>query len=92
MTQSEKGIVLVTGASRGIGAATAILAAQTGYSVAVNYRTNKSAADATVLAAREAGKTDRVVAIEADMSVEGDRSAIVRGGRKDVGPNHRLGQ
>ena len=41
-------IVLITGASRGIGAATALLAAQQGWAVAVNYHANAAAAQAVV--------------------------------------------
>lgn len=43
----DKALVL-TGGSRGIGAATARLAAQRGYSVCVNYRRNREAADGVV--------------------------------------------
>jgi len=45
-------ILLVTGASRGIGAATAKLAASRGYDVAVNYVRDAKAADAVVAASR----------------------------------------
>ena len=45
-------VALITGASRGIGAATARLAAQRGYAVCVNYRQNRTAADAVVSATR----------------------------------------
>ena len=41
-------VLLITGASRGIGAATALLAARKGYAVAVNYAANSAAADAVV--------------------------------------------
>jgi NAD(P)-dependent dehydrogenase (short-subunit alcohol dehydrogenase family) len=68
-----KDVVLITGASRGIGAATARLAAARGYAVCVNYRTNRSAADA-VVAAIEAGG-GRARAIAADVAVE---SEVVR--------------
>jgi Dehydrogenases with different specificities (related to short-chain alcohol dehydrogenases) len=40
--------MLITGASRGIGAATALLAARDGYAVAVNYRKNEKAAHEVV--------------------------------------------
>ena len=48
-------VLLITGASRGIGAATALLAAQAGWTVAVNYTANSLAADEVVRAIREAG-------------------------------------
>uniref|UniRef100_UPI0028ADBD7F SDR family NAD(P)-dependent oxidoreductase n=1 Tax=Achromobacter sp. TaxID=134375 RepID=UPI0028ADBD7F len=41
-------VMLVTGGSRGIGAAVAKLAARRGYAVGVNYRTHAGAADAVV--------------------------------------------
>jgi NAD(P)-dependent dehydrogenase (short-subunit alcohol dehydrogenase family) len=40
--------VLITGGVRGIGRATALLAAQKGWSVAVNYRGNREAAEETL--------------------------------------------
>ena len=46
-----KPIVLITGGSRGIGAATALRAASLGFAVAVNYAANKGAADAVVVGA-----------------------------------------
>ena len=63
-------VALVTGASRGIGAATAVLAAARGYAVAVNYRANQAAADAVV--ARIAAAGGRAIAVAADVSVESD--------------------
>ncbi|TIX92668.1 SDR family oxidoreductase [Rhizobium sp. P44RR-XXIV] len=48
-------VLLVTGGSRGIGAAVCIAAAQHGWAVAVNYASNKDAAEAVVETIREAG-------------------------------------
>jgi NAD(P)-dependent dehydrogenase (short-subunit alcohol dehydrogenase family) len=67
--QGER-IVLVTGASRGIGAATACLAAARGYAVCVNYRANRDAAESVVRAIEERG--GRAVAAQADVSIESD--------------------
>ena len=61
-------VLLVTGASRGIGAATAIVAARAGWAVAVNYAANSSAADAVVRQIRDAGGT--AIAAQADVSDE----------------------
>ncbi|HVH27837.1 MAG TPA: SDR family oxidoreductase [Vicinamibacterales bacterium] len=63
-------VVLITGASRGIGAATARLAAQSGYAVCVNYHRNVTAAEAVVADVRAAGS--RAVAVGADVAVEDD--------------------
>lgn len=64
-------ILLITGASRGIGAAAAKLAGQRGYDVAVNYAGNREAAESVVAVVRKSGR--HAVAIQADM---GDPAAI----------------
>jgi NAD(P)-dependent dehydrogenase (short-subunit alcohol dehydrogenase family) len=61
-------IVLITGGSRGIGAATAVLAAQKGYAVAVNYARNSLAADEVVRQIRANGGT--AITVQADVAVE----------------------
>ena len=61
-------VVLITGASRGIGAATALLAAQQGYAVAVNYSANSLAADEVVRQIRAAG--GQAIAVQADVASE----------------------
>ena len=66
--------ILITGASRGIGAATARLAAARGYSVCVNYRENRAAADAVVADIVTAG--GRAIAVQADVSHEADILAM----------------
>jgi NAD(P)-dependent dehydrogenase (short-subunit alcohol dehydrogenase family) len=66
-------VVLVTGGSRGIGAATARLAAQRGWSVAVNYTSNEAAAQQVVQAVREGGR--RAIAVQADVA---DEAQVVR--------------
>jgi NAD(P)-dependent dehydrogenase (short-subunit alcohol dehydrogenase family) len=63
-------VVLITGASRGIGAATARLAAARGYAVAVNYRADRAAAERVVAGIRDEGGT--AVAIGADVASEND--------------------
>ncbi|MEO7133472.1 MAG: SDR family oxidoreductase [Vicinamibacterales bacterium] len=64
------GVVLITGGSRGIGAATAALAAARGYKVCVNYRSNADAADAVVAAIAKAG--GNAIAVKGDVAVESD--------------------
>jgi len=63
-------VVLITGGSRGIGAATARLAASRGYDVCVNFRRNREAADAVVKEVEAVGA--QAVAVAADVSVEDD--------------------
>ncbi|WP_423147859.1 SDR family oxidoreductase [Rubrolithibacter danxiaensis] len=60
--------ILITGASRGIGAATAILAAEAGHAVVINYHKNKTAADKVV--SEITGKGGTAVSIQADISKE----------------------
>lgn len=66
--------LIVTGGSRGIGAAVARLGAQRGYAVAVNYTSNEAAAQATVRAIRDAGGTAE--AFRGDVSREEDVRAL----------------
>lgn len=61
-------IVLITGASRGIGAATALLAARHGWDVAVNYSSNAAAAHEVVQAVQALGQ--RAIAVQADVADE----------------------
>ena len=68
-----KPILLITGASRGIGAATALLAAQQGWSVVVNYAHNASAAHRVVQRIQDAGGT--ALALQADV---GDEAQVLR--------------
>lgn len=58
-------IVLITGGSRGIGAATALLAAQRGFTVALSYVRHTDAADAVVQRIESAG--GRAIAVQADV-------------------------
>ena len=69
---SDRRVVLVTGASRGIGAATAVLAARRGWNVVVNYASNAAAADKVVEQCVEAGVD--AFAIGADVA---DEQAVV---------------
>ena len=66
-------VALVTGGSRGIGAACALLAAKDGWAVAVNYTQNSLAADEVVRQIRAAGGT--AMAVQADV---GDEAQVMR--------------
>lgn len=66
----KPGVMVVTGGGRGIGAATARLAAQRGYQVCVNYLTDRSAAEAVVQDIRDDGGT--AIAVAGDVASEKD--------------------
>ena len=66
--EAGSGVLLVTGGSRGIGAATALLAARSGWRVVVNYAANSLAADEVVRAIRADGGT--AMAVQADVAGE----------------------
>jgi NAD(P)-dependent dehydrogenase (short-subunit alcohol dehydrogenase family) len=76
-------VIIVTGAGRGIGAATALLAAQRGYSVCVNFRTNRVAADGVVRAIEAAG--GRAIGVAADVSSEPDVERLFETCDRDLG-------
>jgi NAD(P)-dependent dehydrogenase (short-subunit alcohol dehydrogenase family) len=61
-------VVLITGGSRGIGAASALLAARQGWAVAVNYTSNSLAADEVVRQIRQAG--GQAITVQADVADE----------------------
>ncbi|MEY4537025.1 MAG: hypothetical protein RL171_1176 [Pseudomonadota bacterium] len=67
-SMTHKKVVLITGASRGIGAAAALLCAKHDWAVAVNYVKNSLAADEVVRQIRSAGGT--AMAVQADVAVE----------------------
>lgn len=63
-------IVLITGASRGIGAASAVLAAQAGWDVAINFTRDEAAAQAVAQQVQALGR--RALTVQADVGVEAD--------------------
>ncbi len=62
--QNEQKVAVVTGASRGIGAATAVALAEAGFAVAVLYRTNRVLAETCVQKIRENGGTAHAYAVD----------------------------
>jgi NAD(P)-dependent dehydrogenase (short-subunit alcohol dehydrogenase family) len=76
--------MLITGGGRGIGAATARLAAARGYSIAVNYVKDEAAAGAVVSEVRAAGGS--AIAIRADVSREADVERLFREAVRELGP------
>jgi len=79
-----KGTLVVTGASRGIGAAVAAEAARQGWAVAVNYLSSGEAAEAVVAGIREAG--GMAEAIRADASEEAEIEELFRRAEERLGP------
>jgi NAD(P)-dependent dehydrogenase (short-subunit alcohol dehydrogenase family) len=76
--------MIVTGGSRGIGAATARLAGERGYAVCVNYRSDTSAAAAVVADIEKAG--GRALAVAGDMSSEQDVVNLFETSDAQLGP------
>ena len=80
--------MIVTGASRGIGAATAKLAAKNGFAVAVNYHRNEAAAERVVAEIEAHG--GRALAVQADISKEEDILRLFAATDRQLGPLHSL--
>jgi 3-oxoacyl-[acyl-carrier protein] reductase len=77
-------VALVTGASRGIGAAVALMLAEAGAAVAVNYR--ERAADAEVVVAKIKSGGGRAIAVAADVSQSAAVTAMVERIARELGP------
>ncbi len=80
---SNGGVLLVTGGGRGIGAATARLAAQRGYAVCVNYLSNSRTAEALVSDITSAG--GRAIAVQGDVCDEGDVARMFEQTQAELG-------
>ena len=78
------GVMIVTGGSRGIGAATARLAARRGYAVCVNYQGNADAAESVVRDIAEGG--GRAFALQADVAVEAEVLRLFDSVDRELGP------
>ncbi|NJN15631.1 MAG: SDR family oxidoreductase [Oscillochloris sp.] len=81
---TSKGTLIITGGSRGIGAATAKLAGLQGYAVALSYIEDVVAADAVVAAIAAAG--GRAIAVPADVAVEADVVHLFTVAERELGP------
>jgi NAD(P)-dependent dehydrogenase (short-subunit alcohol dehydrogenase family) len=77
-------VVIVTGSSRGVGAATARAAAARGYDVCVNYVGNRAAAEDVVTAVKAAG--GRGIAVQANNGVEADVARLFDTAQRELGP------
>jgi NAD(P)-dependent dehydrogenase (short-subunit alcohol dehydrogenase family) len=77
-------VILITGGGRGIGAATARLAARRGYAVCLNYRRNRTTAEGVVGEIQDGG--GKAVAVAADVSSESDVIRLFDACDKALGP------
>ena len=77
-------VVLITGASRGIGAACALRCAEAGWDVAVNYTRDAAAAEAVAAQVRAAGR--RALVLQADVAVEAEVLAMFAALDREFGP------
>jgi len=80
--------VLVTGGSRGIGAATALLLAKNGYDVAVNFQSNLTAAGKIVRAVEAEGR--KALAVQGDVAKEADVTRMFGAVEERLGPLYGL--
>lgn len=80
----DRGVLIVTGAGRGIGAAMALRAAKDGYAIAVNYARSEAAAENVVAAIIAAG--GRAKAIQGDIASEADILRLFATAERELGP------
>src|SRR5471030_864261 len=79
-----KQVILVTGSSRGIGAATALMASRRGYAVCINYLRDAQAA--AQLRAQIVAEGGEAIAVQADVSVEADVQRLFETIDEELGP------
>jgi NAD(P)-dependent dehydrogenase (short-subunit alcohol dehydrogenase family) len=83
-----RGTLIITGSGRGIGAATAIRAAERGYAVCVNYRERREPAEAAVAAIKQSGGS--AIAVAAENCVEADVERLFATAERELGPVRAL--
>jgi NAD(P)-dependent dehydrogenase (short-subunit alcohol dehydrogenase family) len=81
---TQRSVVLITGGSRGIGAAVAQLAATRGYDVAITYRAEREAAEQAVAQCRAAGAA--AMACQGDVAIEADVVRLFDEAEAGLGP------
>lgn len=79
-------VIVITGGSRGIGRATAVLCARRGWSVAIQYRGNRQAADETLGLVEQAG--GQALAVQGDVSSEQNVTALFDAAQQRFGALH----
>jgi 3-oxoacyl-[acyl-carrier protein] reductase len=84
MSDLSKRVALVTGGSRGIGAAVAVSLAEAGAAVAVNYR--EKSAEAEAVARSIVGKGGKAIAVQADVSRTAEVARMVAAVARELGP------
>ncbi len=81
-------VILITGGTRGIGAATALLAARRGYRICINYQADSHAAQRTLDQLRELGA--EAIAVQADVSDEDQVLRLYQQVDAELGPLRAL--
>src|SRR4051812_9104366 len=84
MTASPPRVLLITGASRGIGAACALRAAEAGWDIGVNFHRDEAAAGRVVAQVRERGR--RACALRADVASESAIETMFQRLDAELGP------